>query len=106
MCIHVRAMTWRKEGAVVVLHVRLLQFFMLFDARHAVFHGAAGSSTSAVRSQVTKRALPLQWQSVQLLLLLRLLARMLDDVRCCERIPVVFHEVLFVMPSDETGLFE
>jgi hypothetical protein len=99
-------MTWRKEGAVVVLHVKLLQFFILFDARHAVFHGAAGSSTSAVRSQVTKRALPLQWQSVQLLLLLRLLAQMLDAVRCCERIPVVFHEVLFVMPSVETGLFE
>ncbi len=106
MCIHVRAMTWRKEGAVVVFHVRLLQFFILFDARHVVFHGAAGSSTSAVRSQVTKRAPPLQWQSVQLLLLRRLLAQMLDAVRCCERIPVVFHEVLFVMPSVETGLFE
>ena len=85
-------MTWRKEGAVVVLHVRLLQFFIVFDADHAVFHGVAGSSTSAARSQVTKRALPLslQRQAVQPLLLLRLLDLMLDAARCCERILVVF----------------
>ncbi len=76
----------------VVLHVILLQFFIVFDADHAVFHGVTGSSTSAVRSRVTKRALPLslQWQAVQPLLLLRLLALMLDAVRCCGRILVVF----------------